>query len=251
MSKVGGPLPVCIYMPVSAFDDMSLIQLIVERGPDAVDELPKAIEKSEDAVAETIENNVRKLRSSVVRAALAIGRDRATKMGGLRLYTSRLQPFAAAPEGAAQGACTADYLAQHLPIGSCLVESYCSGLVSGIAALGSSAALPSATGVPSRSIPARWGAAKEVPVQVLAMLGPPDTPCSHSDMMPTPGSAKSGRPLPMNEPQAASVGTPGGVLSAVGRRNQNVSDPSTAETVRTSPRCPWMTWLEMSLDDLA
>lgn len=46
---------------VSAFDDMSLIQLIVERGPDAVDALPAGIKKSEEAVAETIENNVRKL----------------------------------------------------------------------------------------------------------------------------------------------------------------------------------------------
>jgi type I restriction enzyme R subunit len=46
---------------ISAFDDMSLIQLIVERGPDAVDSLPKGIKKSEEAVAETIENNVRKL----------------------------------------------------------------------------------------------------------------------------------------------------------------------------------------------
>lgn len=46
---------------ISAFDDMSLIQLIVERGPEAVDTLPKNIKKSEEAVAETIENNVRKL----------------------------------------------------------------------------------------------------------------------------------------------------------------------------------------------
>lgn len=46
---------------ISVFDDMSLIQLIVERGPDAVDALPKGIKKSEEAVAETIENNVRKL----------------------------------------------------------------------------------------------------------------------------------------------------------------------------------------------
>lgn len=46
---------------ISAFDNMSLIQLIVERGPDAVNELPKGIRKSEEAVAETIENNVRKL----------------------------------------------------------------------------------------------------------------------------------------------------------------------------------------------
>jgi type I restriction enzyme R subunit len=46
---------------ISAFDDMSLIQLIVERGPDAVAALPKGIRESKEAVAETIENNVRKL----------------------------------------------------------------------------------------------------------------------------------------------------------------------------------------------
>ena len=46
---------------ISAFDDMSLVQLIVERGPDAVDALPDGIRKNEGAVAETIENNVRKL----------------------------------------------------------------------------------------------------------------------------------------------------------------------------------------------
>jgi type I restriction enzyme R subunit len=46
---------------ISAFDDMSLIQLIVERGPDAVDALPKGINEDREAVAETIENNVRKL----------------------------------------------------------------------------------------------------------------------------------------------------------------------------------------------
>lgn len=46
---------------ISAFDDMSLVQLIVERGPDAVNALPKGIRKSNEAVAETIENNVRKL----------------------------------------------------------------------------------------------------------------------------------------------------------------------------------------------
>jgi type I restriction enzyme, R subunit len=46
---------------ISAFDDMSLIQLIVERGPDAVNALPKGIRKNEESVAETIENNVRKL----------------------------------------------------------------------------------------------------------------------------------------------------------------------------------------------
>jgi len=40
---------------------MSLIQLIVERGPDVVNALPKGIRKSQEAVAETIENNVRRL----------------------------------------------------------------------------------------------------------------------------------------------------------------------------------------------
>lgn len=46
---------------ISAFDDVSLIQLIVERGTDAVNALPQAIRQSTEAVAETIENNVRKL----------------------------------------------------------------------------------------------------------------------------------------------------------------------------------------------
>lgn len=46
---------------ISAFDDMSLVQLVVERGPDAVKALPKGIRENEGAVAETIENNVRKL----------------------------------------------------------------------------------------------------------------------------------------------------------------------------------------------
>ncbi|MBZ0168647.1 type I deoxyribonuclease HsdR [Candidatus Methylomirabilis lanthanidiphila] len=46
---------------VSAFDDMSLVQLIVERGAAAVDTLPDGIRKNEEAVAEAIENNVRKL----------------------------------------------------------------------------------------------------------------------------------------------------------------------------------------------
>jgi type I restriction enzyme R subunit len=46
---------------ISSFDDMSLIELIVERGADAVKGLPKGIQKNKNAVAETIENNVRKL----------------------------------------------------------------------------------------------------------------------------------------------------------------------------------------------
>ncbi len=46
---------------VSAFDDLSLVQLIVERGAAAVDSLPADIRKSKEAVAEAIENNVRRL----------------------------------------------------------------------------------------------------------------------------------------------------------------------------------------------
>ncbi|MGA2608108.1 MAG: HsdR family type I site-specific deoxyribonuclease [Terriglobia bacterium] len=46
---------------VSAFEDMSLVQLIVELGAEAVDALPKGIRENKEAVAETIENNVRKL----------------------------------------------------------------------------------------------------------------------------------------------------------------------------------------------
>lgn len=46
---------------ISVFDDMSMIELIVERGVGAIDSLPKGIRDSQEAVAETIENNVRKL----------------------------------------------------------------------------------------------------------------------------------------------------------------------------------------------
>ena len=46
---------------ISAFDDISLVQLLVDRGAAAVDALPKGIRQSEAAVAETIENNVRRL----------------------------------------------------------------------------------------------------------------------------------------------------------------------------------------------
>jgi type I restriction enzyme R subunit len=46
---------------VSDFDDMSLVELIVERGVDAVKDLPDGIRKNQKAVAETIENNVRRL----------------------------------------------------------------------------------------------------------------------------------------------------------------------------------------------
>jgi type I restriction enzyme R subunit len=40
---------------ISGFDDMSLVELIVERGADAVDALPKGLRESKEAVAETIE----------------------------------------------------------------------------------------------------------------------------------------------------------------------------------------------------
>jgi len=46
---------------LSKFDDLSLIQLVVERGEDAVSELPEDIKNSPEAVAETIENNVRRV----------------------------------------------------------------------------------------------------------------------------------------------------------------------------------------------
>ena len=46
---------------ISAFDDMSLIQLIVERGADAVKDLPRGIREDKRAVAETIENNLRRV----------------------------------------------------------------------------------------------------------------------------------------------------------------------------------------------
>ena len=46
---------------VSKFDDMTLVDLLVRDGADAIDGLPKGIRRSEGAVAETIENNVRRL----------------------------------------------------------------------------------------------------------------------------------------------------------------------------------------------
>lgn len=46
---------------ISAFDDLSLINLIVERGEDAIEALPNSIRSCKNATAETIENNVRKL----------------------------------------------------------------------------------------------------------------------------------------------------------------------------------------------
>ena len=46
---------------LSTFDDLTLVQLIVERGEAAVDTLPKGLRENRDAIAETIENNVRRL----------------------------------------------------------------------------------------------------------------------------------------------------------------------------------------------
>lgn len=46
---------------LSAFDDLSLIQLIVERGPDAIKALPVGLSKDKGATAEAIENNLRKV----------------------------------------------------------------------------------------------------------------------------------------------------------------------------------------------
>ena len=46
---------------VSTLDDMTLIQLIVERGEEAIDYLPTSISKNKEAAAEVIENNVRRL----------------------------------------------------------------------------------------------------------------------------------------------------------------------------------------------
>lgn len=45
---------------LSTFDDMTLIELIVERGVDFVDEMPEGIRKDKEAAAEVIENNVRR-----------------------------------------------------------------------------------------------------------------------------------------------------------------------------------------------
>ena len=46
---------------LSAFDDLTLVQLIADRGEAAVESLPEGIRGSHDAVAETIENNVRRI----------------------------------------------------------------------------------------------------------------------------------------------------------------------------------------------
>jgi type I restriction enzyme R subunit len=46
---------------ISTFDDLSLIQLIVDKGVDAVEKLPDSIKKDKDNVTEAMVNNVRKV----------------------------------------------------------------------------------------------------------------------------------------------------------------------------------------------
>ncbi|WP_018866225.1 MULTISPECIES: type I restriction endonuclease subunit R [unclassified Thioalkalivibrio] len=46
---------------LSEFDDMTLVELIIDRGEEAVDALPESIKSDPEAMAETIENNVRRL----------------------------------------------------------------------------------------------------------------------------------------------------------------------------------------------
>ena len=46
---------------LSAFDDLTLVELIVEQGEEVLDSLPERIRNNREAAAETIENNVRRL----------------------------------------------------------------------------------------------------------------------------------------------------------------------------------------------
>ena len=46
---------------ISAFDDITLIQLLVERGVNGLKDLPQGIANSKEAMAETIENNLRRV----------------------------------------------------------------------------------------------------------------------------------------------------------------------------------------------
>lgn len=46
---------------ISAFDDLGVVQMLVERGEEAIGALPEGIRSSPEAVAETIENNVRRI----------------------------------------------------------------------------------------------------------------------------------------------------------------------------------------------
>lgn len=46
---------------ISAFDDLSLLEMIVQHGEDAIKELPEGIRKDKGAISETIENNIRRV----------------------------------------------------------------------------------------------------------------------------------------------------------------------------------------------
>jgi len=46
---------------VAAFDNLTILDLIIKKGVDAIDSLPKSIRENRDAAAEVIENNVRRL----------------------------------------------------------------------------------------------------------------------------------------------------------------------------------------------
>lgn len=46
---------------LTTFDDKPLVELMAEKGVDAINNLPSTIRRSKEAIAETIENNVRKL----------------------------------------------------------------------------------------------------------------------------------------------------------------------------------------------
>jgi type I restriction enzyme, R subunit len=46
---------------LSSFDDQSLVELLAEKGDKALDDLPSVMRGNEEAIAETIENNVRRL----------------------------------------------------------------------------------------------------------------------------------------------------------------------------------------------
>jgi type I restriction enzyme R subunit len=46
---------------LSKFDDLSLVDLIVEKGKDAIDDLPPNMRKNKDSMSEAIENNLRKV----------------------------------------------------------------------------------------------------------------------------------------------------------------------------------------------
>lgn len=43
------------------FDDLSLVELLIEKGKDAIDDIPKNIRDDKDAMAEAIENNLRRV----------------------------------------------------------------------------------------------------------------------------------------------------------------------------------------------